>query len=203
MADLQNILSWFALLGTIVFALSGALLGLRKEMDIIGVSFVAVMTGVGGGTIRDLLLGATPVGWVQNPIDIALCIATAVLVSFFNKPLVGSRMTWLLYADAAGLSLFAVLGAAKAEVMGAHPLVVVLFGAMSATFGGIIRDIICSEKPVLFSKEIYISAALLAAFVYIAIPASFEARAICGLAMGLALRLLAIRFEWAVPFPRY
>ncbi|MBV7257552.1 trimeric intracellular cation channel family protein [Pacificimonas sp. WHA3] len=192
-------------IGTAVFAISGALLGLRKGMDIVGVSFVATVTGVGGGTVRDVLLGALPVAWVQQPTDIAICIVCAFLVSALNAALLGQRMTWLLYADAAGLALFAVLGAAKADAAGAHVLVAILFGAMSACFGGIIRDIICGERPILFAKEIYVSAALLSAAVYLLIPESmgFEIRVVAGVLSGLALRILAMHFAWTLPFPRY
>jgi len=114
-------------------------------------------------------------------------------------------MQWLLYADALGLALFAVLGAAKAEAADAHPFVAILFGAMSATFGGIIRDIICNETPVLFRKEIYVSAALVGAAVYVLLPVSagFEVRALAGLGAALLLRLLAIHFSWTLPFPNY
>lgn len=202
---MADILAWFAVAGTAVFAVSGALLGLRKSMDVVGVSFIATVTGVGGGTIRDLLLGATPVSWVLNPMDIAVCIAFAVLVSLFNKPLLGRRMQWLLYADALGLALFAVLGAAKAEAADAHPFVAILFGAMSATFGGIIRDIICNETPVLFRKEIYVSAALVGAAAFVLIPASagFEIRVLAGFTAALFLRVSAIHFSWTLPFPNY
>ena len=203
--DVKTLLGWFGYLGTAVFAISGALLGLRKSMDVIGVSFVAVMTGVGGGTIRDILLGATPVTWVTRPTDIFICIVFAVLVCFFNRALEGKRLQWLLYADAAGLALFAVVGAAKAEAFGAHPFVVVLFGAMTATFGGIIRDVICSEPPVLFSKELYITPALVAAGIYILLPVTidFEIRALLGLGVGLALRLFAMQFGWSMGFPKH
>lgn len=202
---LEDLLAWFAFVGVAVFAISGTMLGLRKSMDVVGVSFIATVTGVGGGTVRDLLLGATPVGWVLNPTDIGVCIACAVLVSCFNRQLLGRRMQWLLYADAAGLALFAVLGAAKAEQAGAHPFVAILFGAMSATFGGIIRDIICNETPVLFRKEIYVSAALVGAAAYVLIPesAGFEVRALAGLIAALSLRLFAIQFSWTLPFPNY
>lgn len=199
---MEIILFWFGIAGTAVFAISGALLALRKSMDIIGVSFIAVITGVGGGTIRDVLLGATPVAWVQNPLDIIICILCAIILSFFNKALAGRRMQWLLYADAAGLALFAVLGAATAETNGAHPLVAILFGAMSASFGGIIRDIICGEPPILFSKELYITPALLGGAIFILLPVSigFDIRAMCGLFAALALRILAIKLGWAMPF---
>lgn len=199
----ETLLLTIAYGGTAVFAVSGALLGLRKGMDIVGVTFLATLTGIGGGTVRDLLLGATPVGWVENPTDIGICIACAVLVSFFNTALEGQRMQWLLYADAMGLALFAVLGAAKAEAANAHPMVAILFGAMSASFGGVIRDVMVNDTPVLFRREIYISAALLAGGVYILLPdaAGFALRAGTGLIAGLTLRLLAMRYEWTLPFP--
>ena len=202
---METILTWFGFLGTAVFAISGSLLGLRKSMDIIGVSFVATLTGVGGGTIRDLLLGATPVSWVKNPVDIIICIACAFMVCLFSRALEGRRMQWLLYADAAGMALFAVVGVATAEVYGAHPLVSILFGAMSASFGGIIRDILCSEKPILFSKELYITPALLGGGTFILLPASvgFDLRAISGFHIALCVRLLAIRLGWSMPFPNY
>ena len=94
-------------------------------------------------------------------------------------------MDWLLYADAAGLALFAVLGAAKAESYGAHALTAILFGAMSATFGGIIRDIVCGERPILFAKELYITPALVGGAVYILLPEAlgFNIRAITGLGL--------------------
>lgn len=203
--SIETLLLYIAYAGTAVFAISGALLGLRKGMDIVGVSFLATVTGIGGGTVRDLLLGATPVGWVENPTDIAICIGCAVLVSAFNAALLGKRLQWLLYADAIGLALFAVLGAAKADAAGAHPLVAILFAAMSASFGGVIRDVMVQDTPVLFQRDIYISAALLAGGIFIGLPESFsfEIRAGLGMGAGLALRLLAIRYEWSLPFPKY
>jgi uncharacterized membrane protein YeiH len=202
---MQDIFVWFAFAGTAVFAISGAMVGLRKSMDVVGVSFVATLTGVGGGTVRDLLLGAGPVGWVLQPTDIAICLTCAVLACCFNKLLIGRRAQWLLYADAAGIALFAVLGAAKAEAAGAHPLVAILFGAMSACFGGILRDVVCGEPPVLFRREIYVSAALLGGAVFILLPAEtgFDMRAVAGLVAGLILRLCAIRWGWSFPFPHY
>nr|WP_306265394.1 trimeric intracellular cation channel family protein [Pararhizobium sp. IMCC3301] len=203
--DVQQAFNIFALIGTAVFAISGALLGLRNRMDVVGVSFVATVTGVGGGTLRDLLLGATPVSWVVRPLELEICIVSAVLVSLLNSRLLGRRMQWLLYADAAGLALFCVLGAAKAEAAGAHPLVAILFGAMSASFGGLLRDVICNEVPVIMRREIYITAALAGASVYILLPASlgFDVRGLAGLIVALVLRVSAIHFGWNLPFPKY
>lgn len=201
---LLSFLSVAALVGTAVFAVSGALMGLRRQMDVVGVSFVATVTGVGGGTIRDLLLGATPVAWVREPTDIVLCVACAVAVSAFNRQLTGLRAEALVYADAAGLALFCVLGADKALSYGAHPFVAVLFGAMSASFGGVIRDVMCGERPVLFSDELYITPALLGAGVYVAAPEAMgpELRVAAGAAAALTLRVLAIRLNLVIPFPR-
>ena len=201
---MDPILPLLALVGTAVFAVSGALMGNRRQMDIVGVSFVAAVTGVGGGTIRDLLLGRTPVSWVQEPTDILVCIGCAVLVSAFNRQLVGRRMDWLLWADAAGLALFAVLGASVALRAEAHPFVAVLFGAMSASFGGVIRDVMCGETPVLFSREIYITPALVGAAVFVALPVlPAEPRTLLAVAAGFGLRMAAIRYGWSIPFPRY
>ena len=200
-----DILSLVAYLGTVVFAASGALLGLRKGMDIVGVSFVATVTGIGGGTIRDLLLGDTPVFWVQNPADIIICVSVATFLCTIHRVLVGKRMDALLYADAAGLALFCVLGAAKAEDLGAHPVSVIIFGAMTATFGGVIRDVMCDETPVLFRKEIYVSCALVGSLIFTALPPDlgFDIRASAGMSAAFALRLAAMRWHWSLPFPRY
>ncbi|MEL6113437.1 MAG: trimeric intracellular cation channel family protein [Pseudomonadota bacterium] len=203
--DVIDSLTFAALLGTAVFAASGALLGLRKGMDVVGVSFVATVTGIGGGTIRDLLLGDTPVGWVQNPVDILICVGVAVLLCLVHRSLVGRRMDALLYADAAGLALFCVLGAQKAESLGAHPVSIVIFGAMTATFGGIIRDVMCNETPVLFRKEIYVSSALLGSGLYTLSPEAlgFTLRALLGMGGAFVLRLAALRWQWSLPFPHY
>ena len=201
---LLSFLSVASLVGTAVFAVSGALMGLRREMDIVGVSFVATVTGVGGGTIRDLLLGATPVAWVREPTDIVLCVGCAFAVSLFNRQLTGNRAEALVYADAAGLALFCVLGADEALAYGAHPFVAVLFGAMSASFGGVIRDVMCGERPVLFADELYITPALLGAGVYVTLAdaAGPELRVALGAAAALALRLAAVRLNLVIPFPR-
>ncbi|WP_191249609.1 trimeric intracellular cation channel family protein [Kordiimonas sediminis] len=189
-----------SLLGTAVFAISGALQAMRREMDIVGVAFIACVTGVGGGTMRDLLLGATPVGWVTKPTDIFICIGAAIITVLLSRFLVGKRLSLLIWADAVGLALFAVLGASKAVDYGAHPFIAVLFGAMSATFGGIVRDIICNEIPVLFHKEIYITAALVGAGTFVLMPETLEAstRILIAVLLAFSVRALAIRYNWSL-----
>ncbi|MFD0916450.1 trimeric intracellular cation channel family protein [Pseudahrensia aquimaris] len=202
---MESFLPTLAQLGTAVFAVSGALAGLRNRLDIVGVTFVATLTGIGGGTARDLLLGDTPLAWIKDPTDLFICIAIAILVATLNKPLLGRRLAGLYFADALGLALFAVLGAAKAETLNAHPFICVLLGAMTASFGGIIRDVVCNDTPVFLQEEIYITAALAGAALYIILPQSigFELRASAGFVFAFALRMLAIRYNWSLPFPRY
>lgn len=200
---MTDLVLWIALFGTAVFAVSGALMALRQGMDFIGVSFIATVTGIGGGTFRDVLLGDTPLSWVLDPTPVAVCIGCALICCLFNRVLLGRRMQWLLYADALGLAMFAALGAQKAELAGAHPLVVVLFGAVSASFGGIIRDVICNEPPVLLRQEIYITAAILGALVYVLIPPdiAFDIRLVAAVGAALGLRLIAIWRGWSLNFP--
>ena len=201
---MENLFYWFSIAGTAVFALSGALLALRQGMDVIGVSLIAAITGVGGGTLRDVLLGDLPPDWVQAPLPIMVCILVAVTACFCNRAIVGQRMNWLLYADAAGLALFAVLGTKAALQVDAHPLVAILFGAMSASFGGIIRDVICNETPLLLKQEIYITAAVVGAGAFVLLPDAFgeEANALIGTLLAFVVRFLAIQFDWRLNFPQ-
>lgn len=200
----ETIFYMLSLIGTAVFATSGALQALRNDMDFVGVAFIACVTGVGGGTMRDLLLGAAPVSWVTNPTDIIICISFALITVVMNKPLMGRRMDVLLWADAVGLALFAVLGAVKAVDYGAHPFTVVLFGAMSATFGGVVRDVICNEIPVLFRREIYITAALIGALSFVLLPAGLDEAIRIAIAslIGFTARACAILFGWSLPRAR-
>ncbi|MEQ8298838.1 MAG: trimeric intracellular cation channel family protein [Nitratireductor sp.] len=189
--------------GVAVFAATGALAASRKELDIIGFLFLAGVTGVGGGTLRDLVLGELPVFWVVNPAYLLVCGAVAVLV-FLTAPLVESRYRLLLWLDALGLSAYCVMGAAKGLALAASPLVAIVTGIMTATFGGILRDLLAGEPSVLLRPEIYVTAALAGAAAFVALdlagigpaPAAFAA-----FAVAFAVRGGALRFGWA--FPRY
>ena len=147
------------LIGVAVFAVSGALTASRKQMDIIGFALIATVTGIGGGTIRDLVLDRGAVFWVRQPEYLWLCSGVALLVFFVAHRLESRRFRWLIWADAMGLALFAVIGASVANNLGAPPAVAVLMGVMSASFGGIIRDVLCAEIPLILRREIYITAA--------------------------------------------
>jgi uncharacterized membrane protein YeiH len=158
-------LFWLELAGIAVFAASGALTASRKQMDLGGFAVIATVTAIGGGTIRDLLVGVRPVFWVSEPVYPVTCIVVAVLL-FFAAPLFESRLRVLLWADAVGLSLFCATGTEKAFQADAPAVAAVLMGVITATFGGIARDVLCAEVPLILRKEIYATAALAGAMMY-------------------------------------
>jgi uncharacterized membrane protein YeiH len=144
-------------LGVIVFAISGALVASRKQMDIVGFALFGTVTGIGGGTLRDLLLGQRPVFWVQEPAYLVVCVIVSCAV-FFTAHIPQSRYRLLLWFDAVGISLFAVTGAERALLAGSGPVVAVAMGVITATFGGVIRDVLGNEKSVVLSREVYVTA---------------------------------------------
>lgn len=153
-----DLLYYAGLAGIAVFAISGALAAAEKELDILGFILFATVTGIGGGTVRDLILGVE-VAWVASPMDLKTCIAAAILTYFAAGQII-RRHRLLVWMDAMGLALFSVLGTAKAYHLGADPLVAIAMGMITPTFGSIIRDILLDRQPVLLQPEIYVSAAI-------------------------------------------
>lgn len=190
-------------LGVAVFAATGALAASRRELDIIGFGFFAIVTGLGGGTLRDVLLGV-PVLWIGDVRYIVVCLAVAVVV-FFTHHIPDSRYRLLLWADAAGLSGYTVLGAAKALANDVPAFIAVLLGVMTATFGGILRDIVAGEPSVLLRREVYLTAALAGAAVYVVSDRFGVAElpaALGGIAVAFLIRGGAIRYGWSLPVYR-
>ena len=184
--------------GVAVFAASGALAAAARKHDIITFAFFAAITGLGGGTLRDLLLDA-PVFWIVDPNQLAICVAVGALVWAVGlRPFPERALLWL---DAVGLAAFAVLGAAKATAVGASPPVAIVMGVLTATAGGIIRDITAGEPSVLLRREIYITAALVGAAAF-AIGEALgyrESAGVVGFALAILLRGAALRFGWTLP----
>lgn len=198
---LQHALTAFDLVAVAVFAVTGALVASRKEMDVFGFSMLGTVTGVGGGSIRDLLLGQTPVFWVKEPIYILVCVAVSVIV-FFTAHIPASRYRVLLWLDCLGLSLVSVLGAQRGLDAGAGPVVAVVMGVITATFGGIARDILGAESPLVLRKEVYVTAALFGATIFIAAASLGLDRllaAVAGFTACFAVRALAITYHWSLP----
>ncbi len=196
--DILTLIGW---IGVVVFAISGALVASRKEMDIVAFVFFGTVTGIGGGTVRDLVLGAVPVFWVKEPAYLLVC-AIASAATFFLAHLPESRLRLLLWLDAAGMAVFCVLGAEAA--LGHGFLVAVTCGVMTAVVGGFIRDMMGAESPVIMRGEIYATAAFLGAAGYL-IGLEFLPRdyaILFGVALAFILRGLAIRFRWRLPVYR-
>lgn len=202
MHDLAAPLSQLDFAAVAVFGASGALAAARRKHDIITFGFFAAVTGVGGGTLRDLLIGA-PVFWVGRPAYLIACIAAAAAVWMFGGGPGRERiLNWL---DAVGLSVYAIVGADKAVSVGVPPASAVVMGVLTATFGGIIRDVLAAEPSVLLRREIYVSAALMGACVFVTLQALGLTALLAGglgVAAAFGLRAGAIVFGWRLPgFP--
>jgi uncharacterized membrane protein YeiH len=198
-----GLLHWLDLAGVAVFAISGALEAARKQLDLVGFLFVAAVTGIGGGTLRDVLLDRGPVFWVHEPRYLWVTSAAAV-VTFLVAPHIQRRATVLLWADALGMAVFCVLGARTALDAGAGPEVAVLMGTMTATFGGLIRDVVCTETPLLLKREIYATAAAAGAALLVAGDALGLPDALAmGLGLALAFAIRGLALAWGLSLPVY
>jgi uncharacterized membrane protein YeiH len=200
------LLSWLELaniLGTAAFAVSGALLAARNRMDIIGLVFMANLTGVGGGTVRDLLLDL-PVFWVSQWQYVGVCSIAAV-VTWYSTPLIEKGSKALLWADALGLSLFCVLGTQKAIEAGSSLPAAVIMGVFSACLGGIFRDIALNQVPLVLRREIYVTAALIGSCTFALLThwAAMNALVSGILAMSTALLIRALAFSYGITLPRH
>ena len=197
----MSLLSFLDYAGVAVFAATGALSASRKQLDIIGFLFLAAVTGIGGGTLRDIVLGRLPVFWVLNPTYILVCCVIGVIV-YFTAHLFESRYRLLIWLDAVGLAAYCVMGAAKGLAATGSPTVAIVTGTLTATFGGILRDMISNEPSVLLRPEIYVTAALIGACVFVAANATamplFVASAL-GVTAAFVVRGGALWFGWTIP----
>ena len=195
--DLLAALTWAAVA---VLAVAGALSASRKQLDPVGFMLVACLCAFGGGTVRDVILNQ-PVFWLAVPGMVALAAGLALVV-FFSAHLLERRFVVLLWADAVGLGLFAVLGAEAAQRAGATPWVAVLMGTVTATFGGVLRDIVCAEVPLILRREIYATAAALGAAVFVLLGVLGADRTVAitaGGLIGFGVRAAAILAGWSLP----
>lgn len=190
------------MLGTAAFAISGALAASRKRMDIFGFCVLALMPAVGGGTIRDIIIDRVPVFWVSDNRYIAIAVIAALVVFFAPHRKPGSRRQLLIWADALGLALFAALGTEVCLQHNTGPLVAVMLGVTTAVTGGMIRDVICNEVPLILSREIYATAAFAASLAYVladSLALGGNVSLAAGVITGFAIRGLSILFNWSLP----
>lgn len=193
-------LAWLDLAGVAVFAASGALVASRREMDIVGFALLAAFTGIGGGTLRDVVLDR-PVFWLADGAALAVCLAMAGTV-WLAAPWISRRHAVLVWLDGIGLAAYGVLGAHIALGQGAGPVTAAALGVMTATFGGLIRDVVSGETPLILRQELYATAAAAASALYVAGVAAGappEAMAPAAALVGFGLRAGAILRGWALP----
>jgi len=185
--------------GIAVFAISGALLAAERRQTLVTFIFFAVVTGVGGGTLRDLLIGA-PVFWVHRNATLLICIGAALVTWVTSRQRFAGRA--LLWFDAAGLGAYAVYGAAKALTYGVAPVPAFVMGVLTACAGGIIRDVLAGEPSILMQPELYVTAAALASGLLVALPllgVPPQPAALIAATAGFALRGFAIARGWSLP----
>ena len=190
-------------LAVIVFALTGALTASRAQLDIVGFAFLATLTGVGGGTLRDVLLDRTPF-WIAMPTFLGLCVLSAVVV-FFTAHLLESRVRVLYWLDAAALASAVAAGTGVAMAAGASWPIVLVMGVATGTFGGLMRDVVANEVPLVLKQgEIYATAALAGAGAAVLAALVVPVGVALGLAAALvfALRAGSIALDWRLPVYR-
>ncbi|MCY1152366.1 MAG: trimeric intracellular cation channel family protein [Sphaerochaetaceae bacterium] len=201
MTNTVNLIYGFDIFGTIIFALTGALKGIEKDLDFLGVIVFATTVGCGGGMIRDSLIGATPAAALTNYIYLVVCVIVGILV-FFVGSLIHSERKIIKYADAIGLGVFTALGCAKGALYECSAMGQVLCGVVTATGGGVIRDIMSKNIPTILTSDFYATASLLGGFLYLTLERSSLSVAylflICSVFVFI-IRVVAINMSFELP----
>ncbi|MBT8319086.1 MAG: trimeric intracellular cation channel family protein [Gramella sp.] len=196
--SLFNILD---ILGTIAFAISGALSAMNRRLDIFGIFIISFVTAIGGGTVRDILIGNTPVAWMQNTVYVYLIGIVTIFAIVFRNKLNYLKKSLFLF-DTIGLGVFTITGVEVGIQNNLDPIISVALGAMTGTFGGVIRDILCNEIPVIFRKEIYATACLVGALAYVILFDLGVNADIIYLVTSLtviSIRLVAVKYHLTMP----
>ena len=196
-----NLITAIDILGTFSFAISGAFAAMEKKLDPLGVLVISFVTAIGGGTIRDMLLGDFPVAWLTNNTMAWVIAASIVIAIFFGSTL--KKFDRLLFLfDAAGLGLFTMIGIQKGIQHGLSTGICITLGTITACFGGVLRDVLLNRVPLIFQKEIYASACIVGGllfFVMHQLDLSDNANYVAGILAVFITRLLAVRFNWSLP----
>jgi uncharacterized membrane protein YeiH len=192
------------LIGTFVFAISGSLAAGEKKLDAFGVSVIAFITALGGGTLRDLLLNLHPLLWIRDGSYLAAIMAGVIFTFLFYRFIKPLHRTFFFF-DAIGIGLFTILGLKKALLVAQlSPVVAVIMGMVSATFGGVLRDVLCNEIPLIFRREIYAMACFAGAAAYLLadklLHLAPEVNMLCTMLLIIAIRLVAVRYRLTIPW---
>ncbi len=197
----MNFFYLFDILGTAAFAVSGASFAMEKKMDPFGVLIIGFVTAIGGGTLRDILVGQEPVSWMTNMPYIYTILISVILAIVFRKK-IGKLSKSLFLFDTIGLGIFTITGTEIGMQHNFNPIISISLGMMSATFGGVIRDTLCNEIPLIFHKEIYATACIMGAITYLIIQPlklPMEINFMITIAIVITIRILAVVFKWSLP----
>lgn len=189
------------LLGTFVFAISGALAVREHEHDLFGAGFTGFITAIGGGTLRDVLLDSHPLIWIED-VWFLYAIFAGIFVTFMFPNVLSKQLRTMFLFDTVGIGLFTVLGVEKALSLGVRPEIAAIMGLFSAVMGGVIRDTLTNVMPILFRKVIYASACLAGAIVYLILyhfEVSRELNVLISIALIIAIRMLSMKYKWSLP----
>ncbi len=189
------------ILGTAAFAISGVSVALNKQMDAFGVVIIAFVTAVGGGTLRDVMIGIEPVSWMANMTYVYVIVGAAFFSVLLRNKIAYLRTSLFLF-DTIGIGLYTVVGIETGLVAGLNPIICIALGTMTACFGGVLRDILCNEIPVIFRKEIYATACILGGFTYFFlshVTADNNFIFIIAAVVVIVTRLLAVKFKIQLP----
>jgi len=189
------------ILGTISFAISGVLTAWNKRLDLFGILIIAFVTATGGGTIRDLLIGVQPVTWMVNEVFLYVIAGAVVFAVVFRDQLKYLRTSLFLF-DTVGIGLYTVVGLEKGVEAGLHPVICVILGTITACFGGVVRDILCNDIPVIFRKEIYATACVAGGIGYFLLkmlPVKADIIFVTPILIVITIRLMAVKYKWSLP----
>lgn len=189
------------ILGTAAFSISGVLAAMEKKLDLFGIFIIAFITAMGGGTLRDILIGDVPVSWMHNP-DYGVTVLISVAVVILGASRIKNFQKTLLVFDSLGLGFFTILGLEKGLAFGLHPAICIALGTITGCFGGVIRDILLNTVPLIFHKEIYATACIFGGMVYfLLLKTNFHMvpiGIIC-IAAIILVRLIAVKNNWSLP----
>ena len=182
------------LVGVFVFAISGTLTAIDNDFDVVGATIIGFITALGGGTLRDILIGETPVGWMQDSVSLYVIVAAVICSYLFKTSILKLRKSMFIF-DTIGLGLFTILGLQKTLELGLSPVIAVIMGVVSAVFGGVIRDVLSNEVPLIFRSEIYASACVAGALVFFLI---FSPIKLSNLPSSVEMLLVGVLKAWAM-----
>jgi len=197
-----SLFSTFDLLGTMAFAISGALAAMTRKLDLFGIFIIAFVTAVGGGTVRDILIGNNPVMWMENTFYIYLISVVTFLAVVFRRK-INHLKTSLFLFDTIGLGVFTITGVEAGIENGLSPIISIALGAITGTFGGVIRDILCNEIPVIFRKEIYATACLVGGLGYVILydlGVNNDVIYVVTSLIVISIRLVVVKLKIALPY---